>query len=96
MASDTHNDTGSKDRATVALVSEKVDGLKSLVEAGFVGVQRQLDLLAGVPAKIADHEARLKNLESDADFRRGPAIGHLIAGLALLVSLAAVVVAVLS
>jgi hypothetical protein len=53
-------DTGSKDRATVALVSEKVDGLKELTRAGFTDIQRQLDRVAELPTIVTGHTEKLK------------------------------------
>lgn len=46
-------DSVSKDRATVALVDAKLDGLKLLTEQGFGSLQRQLDTVAGLPAAVA-------------------------------------------
>ena len=76
-------------RATVALVAEKVEGLKSLTKEGFVSVQRQLDGLSALPREVSelksevrDHDKRLDLIESreekDREWKRGPLL--LIAG----------------
>lgn len=74
------SDTGSKDRATVALVLAEVktvttlvEGHKDLTKLGFENVQRQLDAVAGLPAVVAAHEQRLGGLEAwrEDEERRG-------------------------
>jgi hypothetical protein len=57
------SDSGSKDRATVALVYHAVDGLKELTKAGFTDVQRQLDNLATLPTAVAALHERITLLE---------------------------------
>lgn len=57
-------------RATVALVDAKVDGLKDLIRAEFKDQARRLDELAGL-------EPRVRHLEQDAVRRVGPIIDEL-------------------
>ncbi|MBV9805227.1 MAG: hypothetical protein JO130_18660 [Solirubrobacterales bacterium] len=65
-------DSGSRDRATVALVSEQVKGVERLVDAGFANMQRQLDQVSSLPVAVAelkaqnvDQEKRIKRIEDD-------------------------------
>lgn len=86
-------------RATIALVSEKVDGLKELTRAGFADLQRQVEKVADLPVVVAelrrDHES-LKGAVSDLraemvrgmEWRRGPLllfVGGLLAVVASLI-----------
>lgn len=84
MAEDKNgNSAGSNDRATVALVAEKVEGLKELTRAGFTDMQRQLDVLVTVPREMVElrgkHdslERRVRMIERDdergREWKRGP------------------------
>lgn len=72
--------TGSRDRATVALVYAElktvttlVEGHKDLTKLGFENMQRQLDAVATLPAVVAGHQQRLESLEEwrDGEERRG-------------------------
>jgi len=85
------NNTGSNDRATVALVAEKVEGLKELTRAGFIDMQRQLDVLVTVPREVVElrgkHdslERRVTTIERDdergREWKRGPLL-VIVAGL---------------
>lgn len=65
----TDDSSGSKDRATVALVlskvetvAEKVDGHKELTKLGFENVQRQLDDVRGLPTKVAELEQTVEGV----------------------------------
>lgn len=100
--SDHNGDTGSKDRATVALAVEKIDGLKALTELGFSEVHRRLDAVEGLPVQVAaiqEHgkaqDARLDALEQAAVRRQvhGPTLA--LGVLALAVSIAAAIAAYL-
>lgn len=99
MAAQEDGGTGSKDRATVALVAERVDGLRLITEKGFADVQRQLDEVSGLPVAVAelrrDHEslvARVTNLEAD-DRRDGEWVRtHLPS---ILIAIAALLAAIL-
>lgn len=62
-------DETTPNRATVALVDAKIDGLHALVKAGFAGTQRQLDDLTGLPVRVAVLEADLKALREREDQR---------------------------
>lgn len=71
MAENSGEDSGSKDRATVALVYAElknvttlVEGHKSLTELGFASVQRQLDAVSGLPAAFVGVVQRLTSLEA--------------------------------
>ena len=97
--------TGSKDRATVALISEQVRGLRDLIEAKFTDVQRQLDDLSGLPLIVngmierqRQHDERIEGLEKVNDKRReyrmGPLAQNLIGFAGLIVSIAALVIVV--
>lgn len=66
--------SGSKDRATVALVlskvetvAEKVDGHKELTKLGFENVQRQLDDVRGLPTKVAELEQTVEGVVARVD-----------------------------
>lgn len=76
-------------RATVALVSEKVDGLRALTEAGFSNLQRQINAVAGLPVAVAKLATRIEALERDRESQR-------IHWPTFLISVAAVVVALLA
>lgn len=91
------NESGSNDRATVALVAEKIDGLKALTHLGFTNVQRQLDELVEVPRELvelrANHDAlarRVGRIEHDnerhIEWRRGPLLAGAIGVIALLLN----------
>jgi len=97
-----NGDSGSKDRATVALAVEKIDGLKALTAAGFSEVHRRLDAVEGVPVQVAaiqEHDkaqdARLDTLEQAAVRRQvhGPTLA--LGVFALVVSIAAAIAAYL-
>lgn len=94
-------DTGSKDRATVALVDAKVDGLRELLRAEFANVREDIKPLAGIVLDVAklrllfdDHERRLNAVESkaeakakgDREYRRVHLPALVFAGLAALAS----------
>jgi hypothetical protein len=57
-------------RATVAIVDAKVDGLKDLIRAEFKDVGRRLEEMAGL-------EPRIRKLEQDAVRRVGPIIDEM-------------------
>lgn len=66
------------ERATVRLVAEmvgtvlaKIDGLAKLTEAQHEATQRQLSDVAGIPAKVAQLDARVKALERAHAWRLG-------------------------
>jgi hypothetical protein len=72
MAEEDRNENGSKDRATVALVDAKVDGLKDLIRAEFANVKEDVRALAAVVSDVIkqgvqldDHERRLQAIESN-------------------------------
>ena len=96
------NDSGSRDRATVALVDAKVDGLKDLIRAEFATVKEDVKALAAIVADvikqgvlIQDLERRLTKVENEstteADVRRVNR-AQIIAAIAVIVAIAAVVV----
>jgi len=87
MSEPTTNSDGP--RATVALVDAKVDTVLAEVRSGFKDVQRQLDAVAKVPERVARLEERVRDLERDSNWRR-------VNLPALLISAAALVVAVVS
>lgn len=73
--------TGGRDRATVALVDAKVDGLKELMRAEFANIKEQVAAIGSVVSDVIklgvqshDHESRIKALEAskraDHDFKR--------------------------
>lgn len=69
------DDPAAPNRATVAGLDAKLDGLKELVRAETGQIQRQLDAVAGLPVRVATLEANLAALdnretESDADIDR--------------------------
>lgn len=57
-------------RATVAGVDAKVDGLKDFIALGFENIARRLDDLAGL-------EPRIRQLEQDAVRRVGPIVDEM-------------------
>jgi len=81
-----NGDTGSKDRATVALAVEKIDGLKALTAAGFSEVHRRLDAVEGLPVEVADLKARVKTLEDDGAWRRVHLPSFILSALAIAVA----------
>lgn len=98
MATEENDEAPQKDRATVALVAEKVDGLKSLTEAGFESVQRQLDRVTGLPERfeslLGKHDAldkRVATLEREGErseeWRRGPLLVVIVGILVAIVNL---------
>lgn len=56
--SDQNGDSGSKDRATVALAVAKIDALKELTAFGFEEVHRRLDAVEGLPERVTRLEER--------------------------------------
>lgn len=64
------NEPQNGNRATVAVVEAKVDGLKDLIRAEFKDVGRRLDELAGL-------EPRVRQLEQDAVRRVGPIVDEI-------------------
>lgn len=69
------DDPAAPNRATVAGLDAKLDGLKDLVRAETGQIQRQLDAVAGLPVRVATLEANLAALdnretESDTDIDR--------------------------
>lgn len=106
LLADNSDETGSKDRATVALVDAKVatalakmDGLAELVKLEFSTIREDVKALGAIVGDvikhgvdIADHERRLTKLETDSDTR--PA--RVVAAMALLVAVAAIVVPLLA
>ena len=76
-------DIETPNRATLALVAEKVDGLKELTRAEFGNIKDELRTLSDVPVKVAElakraesNERRISALERARDrsseWRRGP------------------------
>lgn len=102
MASDNgREDTGSKDRATVALVDAKVDGIRALVGAQAEHIS---DIKADVRAigavvndvikqgvQLDDHERRIASLEDDKkgdlDWRRVKLPGLVFSGAVAIVAI---------
>jgi hypothetical protein len=87
-----HGDSGSKDRATVALVDAKVDGLKELMRAEFGFIRERIAPLgslvgdvSGLKKDVEDHEGRIERLESgtkgDREYRRVHLPSLIIAGI---------------
>jgi hypothetical protein len=68
LAMSTADENGN--RATVAIVDAKVDGLKDLIRAEFKDVGRRLEEMAGL-------EPRIRKLEQDAVRRVGPIIDEM-------------------
>lgn len=65
----------SPNRATIAGLDAKVDGLTQLVRAETGAIQRQLDAVADLPARMAKVEGKVEALDereraSDADMDR--------------------------
>lgn len=86
------------ERATVALVSEQVKGLRDLTEVGFRDMQRQLDAVAGLPVLVAKLssdvvaldgrvEALEGNTERRTEWMRGQLPMLLVVGLGLAVNI---------
>lgn len=72
--SEPDHDSGSKDRATVALVYRTVDDLSKLVDAHFETVNAKLDAQKDIPRRVEslertalDHERRLLVGERDRE-----------------------------
>lgn len=85
-------------RATVALVSEKIDGLRELTKAGFSDTQRQLNDLNPLPERVVKLEAekealeqRVEELESERasnrEWKRGPLLFALASAIALIANI---------
>jgi len=75
-------------RATVALVSEKVDGLRELTRAGFADLQRQMNSVSDMPVRVARLEERLDVLDEHRDpsaqwASRGPILLAIVSVLSL-------------
>jgi hypothetical protein len=91
MNDDGNGDSGSRDRATVALVSAQIGEVKALVEGhkalttvGFVNVQRQLDSLVTIPERVSALEIvttaqrdRINDIEKAREHERGYRVGTL-------------------
>lgn len=76
-------ETETPNRATVALVAERLAGLKAVTELGFARTQDQLGALVNLPTAVAALEAksealeeRIEDLENEQsrhrEWRRGP------------------------
>lgn len=99
------DETGSKDRATVALVDAKVatvdakvDGVKELLQRVAEDVKGLANLAAHlikVEGRVDDHDRRLKDLEKaqtdDRTYRRVHRPTLILAGAAVLVSVLGIV-----
>lgn len=96
-----NGDSGTKDRATVALVDAKVDGLKDLIRAEFSNIKEDVRALAAVVGDvikqgvhIQDLERRVSKIESDSkdaavsdrDYRRFYRPSQLLGAVAIVVS----------
>lgn len=59
----TNGTNDSPNRATVALVDAKLDGLRELTRAEFRGLQDKLEPLAGLPVTVTAMRGELNNLK---------------------------------
>jgi len=66
------------DRATVAIVVAKLDGLRELTRAEFGEVKRRLDRVENLPERVVKLEGQVGKLESESARRSNVVPGILI------------------
>lgn len=89
------DESGSKDRSTVALVASEVREVKAIISGHaeltaeqLRGLGEKIKPLVEIPDRVTRIEARLDNLENNRAWARGVVVTLILAGAGTLVNLA--------
>jgi hypothetical protein len=80
------------DRATVAIVVAKLDGLRELTRAEFSEVKTRLDRVEGLPERVVRLEEQVRKLESESTRRSNVVPGILIGVFGLVIAIVNILV----